>query len=120
VDLSLVARLGGHSIPRTHRGKGGAPGWAITSALIKKLEQDEKAKVVKNAKVVGILQEEEGGGGSGKVIGVEYEVGGERKVESGSVVVATGCVSLDLRCYEADSLLWQRIRCRLFWFLDAV
>ncbi|KAK7436994.1 hypothetical protein VKT23_018809 [Stygiomarasmius scandens] len=90
VDLSLVARLGGHSIPRTHRGKGGAPGWAITSALIKKLEQDEKASVVKNAKVVGILQEE-----GGKVIGVEYELGGERKVESGSVVVATGGYGAD-------------------------
>lgn len=89
VDLSLVSRLGGHSIPRTHRDKKGAPGWAITSGLLKKLTEEEakgdKAKVLKNSKVVKILQEE------GKVVGVEYEtVSGERLRAEGSVVIATG------------------------------
>ncbi|KAF5339270.1 hypothetical protein D9758_013333 [Tetrapyrgos nigripes] len=92
VDLTLVTRLGGHSIPRTHRGKGGAPGWAITSALIKKLEQAENGTVMKNAKVTKILQEE---GSSGRVVGVEYEVNGEKKVDHGSVVVATGGYGAD-------------------------
>ncbi|THU84185.1 Flavocytochrome c [Dendrothele bispora CBS 962.96] len=97
VDLSLVARLGGHSIPRTHRGKGGAPGWAITSALIKKLEQAENAKVLKGAKVVRVLQEEDEKSG-GRVVGVEYESvdsQGEKKAVNGSVVVATGGYGAD-------------------------
>merc|ERR1719453_1238267 len=34
LDLSLVARLGGHSQPRTHRGKERFPGMTITYALI--------------------------------------------------------------------------------------
>ncbi|KAJ7107422.1 hypothetical protein C8R44DRAFT_885435 [Mycena epipterygia] len=37
VDLSLVSRLGGHFVARTHRNKSSAPGWAITSALMKRL-----------------------------------------------------------------------------------
>ena len=32
LDLSLVARLGGHSQPRTHRGKERFPGMTITYA----------------------------------------------------------------------------------------
>jgi succinate dehydrogenase/fumarate reductase flavoprotein subunit len=39
LDLSLVARLGGHSAPRTHRGKERFPGMTITYALIQSLEQ---------------------------------------------------------------------------------
>ena len=49
VDLSLVTRLGGHSIPRTHRGKGGAPGWAMTSALVKKAREQGELRVVSGA-----------------------------------------------------------------------
>ena len=86
VDLSLVAQLGGHSVPRTHRGKGGAPGWAMTSALVKQLEaQPERATILKGAKVTKLLQDE-----NGRVTGVEYEAGGEKKTESGAVVIATG------------------------------
>ena len=43
LDLSLVARLGGHSQPRTHRGKERFPGMTITYALIQMLE---KARVI--------------------------------------------------------------------------
>lgn len=86
VDLSLVSRLGGHSIPRTHRGAGGAPGWAITSALIKKLTaEEERAKILKNAKVVKLLQSGD------QVTGVECETGqGENVKLEGSVIIATG------------------------------
>jgi len=38
LDLSLVARLGGHSQPRTHRGKERFPGMTITYALIQMRE----------------------------------------------------------------------------------
>ena len=39
LDLSLLARLGGHSQPRTHRGKERFPGMTITYALIQMLER---------------------------------------------------------------------------------
>merc|ERR1719305_1713406 len=39
LDLSLVARLGGHSAPRTHRGKERFPGMTITFALIQMVEK---------------------------------------------------------------------------------
>ena len=54
-------------------------------ALVKKLEaqlQPERATIFKGAKVVRL----EGG----RVTGVEYEVGGEKKTEESSVVIATG------------------------------
>ncbi|KAL1739088.1 FAD binding domain-containing protein [Schizophyllum fasciatum] len=90
VDLSLVARLGGHSIPRTHRGKGGAPGWAMTSALVKALEaRSDRAQIVKDARVTALLKDGE------RVTGVEYEVGGEKRTESGTVVIATGGYAAD-------------------------
>merc|ERR1712176_808565 len=50
LDLSLVARLGGHSMPRTHRGKERFPGMTITYALIQMLEQIsekcDKARII--------------------------------------------------------------------------
>merc|ERR1719203_1366256 len=39
LDLSLVARLGGHSAPRTHRGAERFPGMTITYALIQMVEK---------------------------------------------------------------------------------
>lgn len=84
--------LGGHSTPRTHRGTGGAPGWAITSALMKRLVAEEaksekRANILKNAKVVKLLQTGD------KVTGVEYEDGQGQKVKlAGSVLIATGYV----------------------------
>ncbi|KAF9061910.1 Flavocytochrome c [Rhodocollybia butyracea] len=95
VDLSLVSRLGGSSFPRTHRGTGGAPGWAMTSALMKKLvaeeEQPEKrAQILKNAKVVKLLQTGD------RVSGVEYENRqGESVKLEGSVIIATGGFGAD-------------------------
>jgi succinate dehydrogenase/fumarate reductase flavoprotein subunit len=38
LDLSLLARLGGHSAPRTHRGKERFPGMTITYALIQMVD----------------------------------------------------------------------------------
>merc|ERR1740133_121317 len=53
LDLSLVARLGGHSMPRTHRGKERFPGMTITYALIqmveKVAERSDVAKIVTKA-----------------------------------------------------------------------
>ena len=46
LDLSLVARLGGHSQPRTHRGKERFPGMTITYALIQMLEKAHAKNMV--------------------------------------------------------------------------
>merc|ERR1712113_261538 len=54
LDLSLVARLGGHSMSRTHRGKERFPGMTITYALIQMLEKiaeaTDKARIITKAR----------------------------------------------------------------------
>jgi hypothetical protein len=40
LDLSLVSQLGGHSFPRTHRGKERFPGMTITYALMEKVRHE--------------------------------------------------------------------------------
>merc|ERR1719163_1058700 len=54
LDLSRVARLGGHSAPRTHRGKERFPGMTITYALIQMVEKiaekTDKARIITKAK----------------------------------------------------------------------
>merc|ERR1711987_26669 len=60
LDLSLVARLGGHSQPRTHRGKERFPGMTITYALIqmveKVAERGDTARIITKARVTKLLQ----------------------------------------------------------------
>jgi len=102
LDLSLVARLGGHSAPRTHRGKERFPGMTITYALIQMVEKiAEKtngsvAKVVTKAKASSLIFE------GGKVVGVNYEKGGQKLKEMGPVIIATGGFGAD---FSQDSLL---------------
>lgn len=95
LDLSLVSRLGGHSFPRTHRGKEKFPGMTITYALMEKLEDitrtpSSKAKVVTKAKVTRLLQNPQG-----EVIGVEFEKDGKLNQEFGPVILATGGYAAD-------------------------
>merc|ERR1719164_9845 len=52
VDLSLVSRLGGHSMPRTHRGKERFPGMTITYGLMERLEEIEEATDGKVAQII--------------------------------------------------------------------
>lgn len=95
VDLSQVARLGGHSKPRTHRGSQRFPGMAITNTLIKELEQIEKdskgkiAKIVLNSRMTGLITEGD------KVIGAKYEKDSKEISEYGVVILATGGYSAD-------------------------
>merc|ERR1712010_380773 len=55
LDLSLVARLGGHSQPRTHRGAERFPGMTITYALIqmceKVAEKTDRSRIITKAEV---------------------------------------------------------------------
>jgi len=100
LDLSLVARLGGHSAPRTHRGKERFPGMTITYALIQMVEKiagmSDHAKVVTKARATKLITQ------GNKVVGVEYVKGGNTLKEMGPVIIATGGFGAD---FSADSLL---------------
>ncbi|RIA79797.1 fumarate reductase [Glomus cerebriforme] len=101
LDLSLVSRLGGHSHPRTHRGKEMFPGMTITYALMERLEeiaekQPNRARIIKKARATKLIKEGE------EVIGVEYEKDGQTLKEYGPVVLATGGYAAD---FTEDSLL---------------
>lgn len=69
VDLTVVAPLGGHSVPRTHRGSGKTPpGAAIVTGLLQKLNQrPELFQLHTSARVTQIHVD-----GEGSVRGVRY------------------------------------------------
>ncbi|KAK4460034.1 putative fumarate reductase flavoprotein subunit [Cladorrhinum samala] len=70
VDLSVVALLGGHSYPRTHRGAGKTPpGAAIVTTLLSKLKEqgDDKFQLLTDCEVTKLVTDEDD-----KVAGVEY------------------------------------------------
>jgi succinate dehydrogenase/fumarate reductase flavoprotein subunit len=104
LDLSLVSRLGGHSFPRTHRGKEKFPGMTITYALMEMIEdlsvsQPDRVKLIKKARVTNLIKE------NGAVVGVEYEqlnAPGQKHQAWGPVVLATGGYAAD---FTSDSLL---------------
>jgi len=94
LDLSLVSRLGGHSFPRTHRGKEKFPGMTITYALMEKLEdlakaQPNKVRILMKAEVTKLMTE------NGKVVGVHFVKDGQNFTEYGPVVLATGGYAAD-------------------------
>jgi len=103
LDLSLVSQLGGHSYPRTHRGKERFPGFTITYALMEGLEKvmeetnGELARIITKAEAKKLITD-----ANNAVIGVEYEKGGAMHTEYGPVIIATGGFGAD---YKSDSLL---------------
>ncbi|KAK4515890.1 uncharacterized protein ATC70_010848 [Mucor velutinosus] len=109
LDLSLVSRLGGHSFPRTHRGKEQFPGMTITYALMEGFEelaekQPTRAKIIKKAKVENLIKDSQG-----NVVGVEYVLVGKGATnqvfkEYGPVILATGGYAAD---FTDNSLLKQ-------------
>merc|ERR1712117_749270 len=86
LDLSLVARLGGHSAPRTHRGKERFPGMTITYALIQMLEKiaerTDRARIITKARAHKLLTNRRG-----DVTGCVYEKGGSDLTEYGPVIL---------------------------------
>jgi FAD-dependent fumarate reductase len=86
VDLSVVAQLGGHSFPRTHRGGGKTPpGFAIVSTLLNELKSSPLFTLQTGCVVTKVLQASE------RVEGVQYQCdNGEGKELRGPVVFATG------------------------------
>jgi flavocytochrome c len=103
LDLSLVARLGGHSQPRTHRGAERFPGMTITYALIQMLEKvaenSDRAKIICKARVYKLLTNS-----AGSVVGCEYEFGGKAMQEHGPVILASGGFGAD---FTSSGLLAQ-------------
>jgi len=102
VDLSLVSRLGGHSMPRTHRGKERFPGMTITYGLMERLEdiaeESDVARILLKTKVEKLLTDKDG-----NVCGVEcVDKDGKRFQEHGPVIITTGGFGAD---FAADSLL---------------
>ncbi|CAE8722930.1 unnamed protein product [Polarella glacialis] len=101
LDLSLVARLGGHSQPRTHRGRG-FPGMTITFAVLQMLEKiaegSDRVRIVSGARVVRLLVED------GQCMGCVYQKDGQECEGHGPVVVATGGFGAD---FTETSLLAQ-------------
>merc|ERR1711953_106679 len=100
LDLSLVARLGGHSQPRTHRGKERFPGMTITYALIQMLEKvaekTDRARIVTKAEVFDLIL-------NGRaVVGCEYRKAGKVLKEFGPVIWASGGFGAD---FGSESLL---------------
>merc|ERR1719469_352686 len=102
LDLSLLARLGGHSAPRTHRGKERFPGMTITYALIQMLEKvaerskGKVARIITKARAHTLTME-------GQVCtGLVYEKGGTDVSECGPVILCSGGFGAD---FTQDSLL---------------
>mmetsp|Transcript_50585 Transcript_50585/g.69294 ORF Transcript_50585/g.69294 Transcript_50585/m.69294 type:complete len:508 (-) Transcript_50585:273-1796(-) len=103
LDLSLIARLGGHSMPRTHRGAERFPGMTITYALIQMVEKiaerTDKARIITKARVTKLLTNS-----AGDCIGCAYEKGTMTFQEFGPVILATGGFGAD---FTSNSLLAQ-------------
>jgi len=104
LDLSLVARLGGHSAPRTHRGAERFPGMTITYALIQMLEKvaekTDRARIITKARAHKLLMNES----KGACIGLIYEKSGKDESEYGPVILASGGFGAD---FTQNSLLAQ-------------
>lgn len=85
IDLSKVAQLGGHSLPRTHRGTGPIPpGAAIVTTLLKSLQTSPLFQLHASSTVTRVLKADE------EVVGVEYTQEGETKQIHGPVIFASG------------------------------
>jgi succinate dehydrogenase/fumarate reductase flavoprotein subunit len=102
LDMGVLGRLGGHSFPRTHRGKEQFPGMTITYALMERMEEickkePHRARVVNRAVVKRVITD-----GNGVATGVEYEHKGSLHTAEGPVVIATGGYGAD---FSANGLL---------------
>lgn len=102
VDLSIVSRLGGHSQPRTHRGKEAFPGMTITYALMEKMEElceknPEKYMVVKKAQVTSLIKNK-----MDVIVGCKFDRNGSSECLYGPVILSTGGYASD---FSTTSLL---------------
>ncbi|WPK27196.1 hypothetical protein PUMCH_004573 [Australozyma saopauloensis] len=113
LDLSVVSRLGGHSQPRTHRGRDAKfPGMAITYKLLETLEnlaveEPDRVVILKDTQVVDLIAADDD---KSVIRGVKYKnlKLKERGELVGPVILATGGYAADftknslLRKYRPD------------------
>ncbi|ODV64098.1 Flavocytochrome c [Ascoidea rubescens DSM 1968] len=110
LDLSLVSRLGGHSQPRTHRGKDARfPGMAITYALMEKIEHifesnPERVLISKKSKVVKLIKNDS----QNFIKGLIFEKDGKNYQIFGPVILATGGYAADFD--DVDNSLLNKYR----------
>ncbi|ODV63765.1 FAD-dependent oxidoreductase-like protein [Ascoidea rubescens DSM 1968] len=108
LDLSLVSRLGGHSQPRTHRGKSARfPGMEITFALIEKLEflakeDPSRVYISSRSNVIELIKDPDN---SDIIIGLKFEKLLQTYSIYGPVILATGGYAADYNNKNNDSLL---------------
>ncbi|KAH6680918.1 FAD binding domain-containing protein [Halenospora varia] len=92
IDLSVVAQLGGHSFPRTHRGAGQTPpGASIVLTLLKALKGSPLFHLETSCHVSKVLKDDS------QVTGVEYSCEDQAKVLYGPIVFASGGFGGDAR-----------------------
>ena len=100
LDLLLVARPGGHSVPRNHRGKERFPGMTITYTLIQMVEKiaekSDKARINTKAQVTELIMS------GGVCTGCIYEKGGTIFKEFDPVLFTGGGFGTD---FAQNSLL---------------
>lgn len=100
VDLSAVSRLGGHSFARTHRGSGALPpGFAIVSALSKRIEQADNVRVMKGCSFERLIV-------GSNVQGIEVTGSVLQEILGKNIILATGGFCADF----GDSSLLKRFR----------
>lgn len=95
VDLSVVARLGGHSFARTHHSSGALPsGFAIVSTLQKKVQLSDKVQVFTLTRFVDFIRNDE------TVLGITAQNETDSKKMSlfaKNIVFTTGGICADLQ-----------------------
>ncbi|KAL1892915.1 hypothetical protein Sste5346_006808 [Sporothrix stenoceras] len=88
VDLTVVAQLGGHTVPRTHRGAGKTPpGADIVSKLVAVLQKNNRFHLKTGCEVTKLLTRTSD---TTTVVGVEYRFDNQLFSIAGPVVFATG------------------------------
>ncbi|KAH8842019.1 hypothetical protein MCOR27_003930 [Pyricularia oryzae] len=107
VDLSVVTQLGGHSVPRTHRGAGKTPpGFAIVSALLAKLKdevgKDGRFELRTDCEVTKLLTKP-GENDQVAVVGVEYTSGAPAQDSDRTTASALGPVIFAAGGFAGDA-----------------
>jgi len=88
----VVAQLGGHSFPRTHRGAGKTPpGAAIVTTLLKALKENPLFQLKTECLVTGVVKTES------RIVGVKYSCEDDSKELLGPVIFASGGFAGDAR-----------------------
>lgn len=107
VDLSVVAQLGAHSFPRTHRGGGKAPpGFSIISTLLARLKESPLFTLETGCVVTKVLISTSSKGVEGVEYNCEQDQDGMKRELHGPVIFATGGFAGDangmLKMYRPD------------------